>query len=292
MNFDGSRRRTSSAPAGTGLCVLATWALALVAVDVHAEISGPESASADFPFTLTWSHSTETTWLEDRSRPSTHVGGSATFVKSAGTHVFAEVYCLEIPSNDFNTSGQACVTVDTHTVVVTGRPARPAAPHVQAGYQSTLRTGDLDDNGRTDVLIERTTPGAVDRSFQTVVDRSFQTVMLMQDADGALTQRVPSPTELATALTFAENTSLSLDAVDFNVDGYVDQTVTGLATIGADTAGYLVFAPGGRRGRGPLAVTAMDDARFINSLTTWASHSRTPATGTGTSIRRFGPCIG
>lgn len=48
----------------------------------------------------------------------------------------------------------------------------------------------------------------------------------------------------------------------------VDQIVSRLKGIGADTAGYLVFAPGGRRGMTPLAVTAMDNAfhQFFDDL--------------------------
>ena len=235
-------------------------ALALAGVDARGEITGPTTATADYAFTLKWSYSGVTTRLEDRSSLSVHAGNSATFVKSAGTYVFAEVVCVEIPSNDFRNKGQACATVDTHTVKVTGDPAEPATPDVQAEYEFTLRSGDLDGNGRTDVLIERTTKGAV--------DGTFQTVMLMQDAKGALTPKVLTATELATAKAFSENSSLSLDAVDFNFDGYVDQIVSGLTGISADAAGYLVFAPGGRRGMAPLAVTAMDNAfhQFFDDL--------------------------
>ena len=52
---------------GAGLLIAAA---ALAGADLHAEISGPEQATADFAFTLTWSHATETTKLEDLSNNS------------------------------------------------------------------------------------------------------------------------------------------------------------------------------------------------------------------------------
>jgi len=105
MGCDGSRRTAWGAPAATGLATR----MALAGVDAGVEISGPQSASADFAFTLTWSHSSETTRLKDRSNLSRHAGGWATFVKSAGTYDFDEIYCVAIPPNDFSEQGEACV---------------------------------------------------------------------------------------------------------------------------------------------------------------------------------------
>ena len=243
---------------GTGVWLL--MVLALAGAGARAEISGPTTAAADHAFTLKWAHRGVATELEDRSSLSVHAGGAATFVKPAGTYVFAEVVCVAVPTSRFVTRSRACATVDTHTVNVTGDPAVPPTPDAQAEHEFTLRSGDLDGNGRTDVLIERTTKGAV--------DGTLQTVLLMQDAKGALTHKVPTPAELAAARKFAVNSSLSLDAVDFNFDGYVDRIVSGLKAIGADTAGYLVFAPGGQRGMAPLAVTAMGNAfhQFFDDL--------------------------
>lgn len=255
---------TRSTARGRSILGIGAWLAAAVTValgtEAYAEIAGPGTAATDYSFTLTWSHPTESTTLKDVSPGSLHTGGSATFAKSAGTYEFAEIYCVEIPPNDYGDIGQACVTVDTHTVTVAGTPAVVEAPNLQAAYAYTLRSGDFDGNGRTDVLIERTSTGAI--------DGSLQTVMLMQDTSGALSSKVPTPTELTAAQAFAANSALSLDAVDFNYDGYVDQMVTGLSSIGANAAGYLVVAPGGRRGSAPLAVTAMDDAfhQFFDDL--------------------------
>ena len=256
---------------GAGLLIAAA---ALAGSDLHAEISGPEQATADFAFTLTWSHATETTKLEDLSNNSVHTGASATFAKSAGTYEFAEIYCFEIPPNPFVDVGEACVTVDTHTVTVAGTPSVTEAPHLQAGYEYTLRSGDFDGNDRTDVLVDRTTAGAVDGSFQTVIaDAGRGRRVRPQGAHRAGTgDRADVRGERRPVAGPGRLQLRRLRGPDRHRPRVDRRRRRGLPRV----------RPGSRRGSAPLATTAMDGAfhQFFDDL---GDPSTTRPTGAGTS---------
>ena len=134
--------------------------------------------------------------LQEADRPVTLT------LSSPGDDTFTERFC----SSCF---GWQCVVYDTHVVHVTsaGPGVRPdqLSTKIQDDYE--VRTGDFNNNGYLDVLIDRLTPGQIDASLQSVIPS--------QNA-GGLTAEVPSVAELSHARTCALDRNITREAVDMN----------------------------------------------------------------------------
>ncbi len=188
-------------------------------------------------------------------------------------------------------AGLTCLTQDTHVVVVGGGSAKAVKPDSlkdQAKYKFTARSGDFDSDGRTDVLIDRTTSGSVDGSMQSYI--------LYQRAGGVVEAAKPTAAELKRARGFQTTSKLNLIPNDLNIDGFADHTIENLKSLmgSAVEDGHVVFAPGTAADKtkpsGDVAVTHeftsfyADLAKWLNDPAHFAKNisiTRIPVYGLG-----------
>ena len=244
---------------------LVTMSLVVCCVSVKALITGPDSATAGTPFTISWSSDDipvgTNSFLVDESTGKTYpdLHWPIPFTKSAGNYTFKQKACTEIPITEDGKEFQACTLV--HSLVVSVDTVEPQSYSLQSKYIYTLREGDFDSNGRNDVLVQRNTS----RGW----DGSLQTVALMQSSNRTIAATVLVGQELVTALAATVDIELEIEPTDFNLDGYADWIISGLKdSIGASTDKYELIAPGGNADGGPLAIIPIDDnyAQFFYEI--------------------------
>ncbi len=136
----------------------------------------------------------------------------------------------------------------------------------QLAYEYEIRTGDFDGDGDIDILVERTTPGAIDGSMQTAVIEATPT---------GLQAVVPTPSELAVARTYPIDTDITAGGTDRNFDGYADIILIGLEALNSPSypVDCLILYASGRHGTAtPAGVRLIDDeymrffADFVQSI--------------------------
>jgi N-acetyl-anhydromuramyl-L-alanine amidase AmpD len=136
--------------------------------------------------------------------------------------------------------------------------------------------GDFDGNGNVDIYV-RERPKIVmislDDLLIPVPKFKVAPFVLLQQLDGSLLLR----TDL-TGLNLANRqaSSITLTAIDVDLDGELDAVLTGIATAGAGANDQIVFAdsaPGSRRA--PVAIRAMDAAfkSFVKETAGWFQNS-------------------
>jgi hypothetical protein len=150
--------------------------------------------------------------------------------------------------------------VDAGSVIVGTPPPRDPIP-TQMTYQYQTRQGDINSDGRVDLFVERTSGGAAGNG---VIDK----LVLWQSPSGSFWPVVDSYyTSIASSWPPSSATTV---VNDFNIDGYVDVEVKGVAAATGAGVPYnqIVFSPGAPLQTQPLGVRPVD-----YSLTSFISNS-------------------
>jgi hypothetical protein len=173
--------------------------------------------------------------------------------KAPGTYAY-QVYQTSTFGGYQVIDGPASVTVGT---------APPRDPLVtQLGYQFQTRKGDINADGRTDLFVKRTVGGVAGNG---VLDAA---ILRQSSSGGLFSVTAPTAYESSLASTWPLS-SASVVVTDFNVDGFVDVEVKGVAAAtGVPTASdQIVFSSGIPFQPQPLGVRAVDAAlkRFVGN---------------------------
>jgi hypothetical protein len=174
--------------------------------------------------------------------------------KAPGTYTY-QVYVTFGYGDKQIIDGPASVTVGT---------APPRDPLVtQLGYQFQTRKGDINADGRTDLFVKRTAGGVAGNG---VLDAAI----LRQGASGgAFSVTAPTAYESSLASTWPL-ASTTVVVSDFNVDGFVDVEVKGVAaaTKVPGASDQIVFSSGIPFQPQPLGVRAVDAAlkKFVANM--------------------------
>jgi len=231
---------------------------------LSAEITGPATSTGNF--ILEWSESDAKLREVDGAGNyiGSWLGSSASIFKPDGTYTFWEWRCFNLPfSNSY------CFSNDTHQVTVAavvGGPSYPEESRIQAAYQYELRSGDFNNDGKVDVLVDRISTGPIDGTLQSYI--------LYQYSNGLLEAKKPITSELINARTFPLSTLLNLMPSDINADGYADHIVENLnAVMGSSVVNeYIVYAAGSAVDKSkPLGGAEIDDEfrDFTTDLSQW-----------------------
>lgn len=239
---------------------LSACLLLTLSVHANATITGPTTSSTG-SFTLSWGQE-----LWETTSTGSYIGQISgtphTFFRPVGTYYFEELYCFWQPF-----VGWDCFTMDTHQVSVSSI-AYPESLEDQAAYSFQIRSGDFDSNGRTDLYVERLTPGPADGSMQSYV--------VWNNSNGTLsTDRLTSTYALA-AQSAPINTTLNLLASDLNADGFADHYIERIDQVmGAyHEQEVAVFSPGTasnkERPQGSAEMTG-DAMAFLGDIALWTN---------------------
>lgn len=227
----------------------------------HALIDGPTTSTGQF--TLTHAFTLEELNASGAVIANYGPGPSTSFNRTDGTYYFREWFCTTIPFGGF-----ACWAPDSHTVTVSGSGGGSQYPEpleVQSQYTFQIRSGDYDNDGRTDVYVRRMTSGPLDGSMRSYI--------LWNDGNGQVSYTAPGA-YLATANASPINTTLNLMPTDWNVDGYADHMIENLDAVMGNGVGeeYTVIAPGIQPNKAmPAGGTAIDQnfKSFYGDLAAW-----------------------
>lgn len=227
-------------------------------------LHGTSAAAAPLPSAPAYSNGTYTVthppcggcvsdWLEERKEGGTWttVGSqSVTFTnKAPGSYYYRVGNWIGDPASYYfygwtEYSAEIRVTVGSGTA--------PAIPPLQTQltYRYEARYGDGNGDGRTDILIRRTAGG-------TSGDGTIDTVMLLQGAGAQFTSYVPSAA-LATVAKSWPVAPIQVVLEDFNVDGFADVLLKGVASTVSGALNQIVYAPARALTYQPLGVRAVD----------------------------------
>jgi hypothetical protein len=130
------------------------------------------------------------------------------------------------------------------------------------GYQFQTRQGDINGDGRTDLFVRRTAGGVASNG---VLDAA---VLRQSTSGGTFSVSAPTPYESSVASSWPVS-SASVVLTDFNVDGFVDVEIKGVAAAtGVSLASdQIVFSSGVPLRAQPLGVRAVDAAlkKFVGN---------------------------
>jgi hypothetical protein len=144
--------------------------------------------------------------------------------------------------DEYTVEGPASVTVGTP-------PPRDPIP-TQLNYQYQTRAGDIDGDGRTDLFVKRTSGGVAGNGV-------LDSVILRQNPGGTFSLIVPSASQSSIASAWPLS-SATTAIKDFNVDGYVDVEVKGVAAATGGAANQIIYSPGAPLQLQPLGLRAFD----------------------------------
>lgn len=238
----------------------------LLSVNALAEISGPTTSTTG-SFNLSWTFSGSTLNELDTTGNviNTWNTSPATITKPDGTYLFQEWGCINLPFMAYT-----CFEADTYQVIVntagTSGTSYPESAKNQAKYIYTFRSGDFNNDGRVDILVDRDTAGPADGSMQPYI--------VYQYGNGALSAEKPTTSQLATARSYPIDSTLNLMPSDFNMDGYVDHIIENMkAVLGSNVVDeYIIFAAGIASDKTkPLGSAKIDDEfkSFLTDLGQW-----------------------
>ncbi|HEY7672751.1 MAG TPA: hypothetical protein VIC71_11080, partial [Gammaproteobacteria bacterium] len=153
--------------------------------------------------------------------------------------------------------------IDGPASVTVGTPPPRDPLLTQLGYQFQARQGDINFDGRTDLWVRRTAGGAAGNGV-------LDSAILRQNAsNGTFTVAAPTAYEASLASSWPLS-SANVVVTDFNVDGFVDVEVKGVAAaIGVPAASdQIVFSSGVPLQAQPLGVRAVDAAlkKFVGNV--------------------------
>jgi hypothetical protein len=200
----------------------------------------------------------ESSWLEERVG-----GGSWQTVPNSGT---SPVAFTNKPSGaySYRSAGMWFVGYDMYydqyIYQVFYSPETPVTVlanrdpvSTQKTYQYQTRQGDINGDGRTDLFIRRTSGGSANNGV-------LENVILQQNsAGGTFSTVVPTGSQYNTALGWPVS-SASVVIDDFNVDGFVDVELKGVAaaTGASGATDQIVFSPAAATTT-PKGLRAVDD---------------------------------
>ena len=222
--------------------------LALVALAItqfaQASITASPVPNSDGNFTVSWDPHNSTDWYELKQQYDG--GGWTTYTISAtatskvfvsrppGTYKYRLDYCASLGHPDewecFDTG------YGTVTVPVQALPWPEPAEREQAFYEYETRTGDVNGDGRVDIYLDRTTSAESGNG-------ALDVVLLTQNFDGTFATKVPSPAEANVASGWPI-TSIGVEAVDVDIDGFLDVVLTGIGSHIPGANDQIVYAPG------------------------------------------------
>jgi hypothetical protein len=149
------------------------------------------------------------------------------------------------------------------SVVVTSTPVVPPDITAQLEFSFEARAGDIDGDGRRDLLLRRT--GATSGT----VDGTIGAVLLRQQSGGTLAAEVPTDSQLAYAGNWPQLTTRAA-VRDVNIDGFADVVLTGISRqYGFETVRDQILLAHGEIGHGmPPRLTPVDAglARFARDI--------------------------
>jgi len=201
--------------------------------------------AANGTYTVSWLRQGTTTYLQERSDATggawtnvstslyQFVGGSTYSVNYTGKPSGDHFYRLRVAyTNQYGTiwshSNEIRVTVYSGPV-----PTQDLVSN-QLLYTYETRIGDLYNDGRLDVYVNRTAGGLA-------LNGTLSSVILQQNADKSFTPVVPTTAQASTAAGWpASSTPLEID--DFNFDGYVDIRLPNLGSAISGVLGQIVFS--------------------------------------------------
>ncbi len=248
--------------------VLAITAVILLALasSAAAVIHAPSTVEAGTPFQLNWENEIATTVSGNGEIYQFSQRPVSVTLSTPGIYTYTEQFC-------FVYMGLHCTTMDTHDIEVTSSGGGPGGPsggpeplHEQLAYEYEVRAGDFNNNGYTDILVDRLTPGGVDGSLQSVI---------LRQTAGGLSAHVPTSGELSHARTFAIASGITLKPNDINFDRYADLALEGVQSVApALYDRYVVFAPGEPGVSAPLGLRAVDEKfkSFFGELLEWTGN--------------------
>lgn len=126
----------------------------------------------------------------------------------------------------------------------------------QFAAQYSISSGDLDGDGRRDLMLRRLMPPQS-------ADGTIGDVLLRQSNGGALVPVIPSTYALAVASDWPA-AAVEIRTRDVNIDGYADLILRGISSLSgfADISNQIMFAPGASGDR------KTPDLRAVDSLLT------------------------
>jgi hypothetical protein len=174
--------------------------------------------------------------------------------KTAGTYTY-EVY------KTYGFGDKQIVDGPVSVPVGTPPPRDPLL--TQLSYQFRVRQGDINADGRTDLFVERVSGGVARNG---VLDAA---ILRQSGSGGSFSAAAPAVYESSLASSWPLS-SVSVVVSDFNVDGFVDVEVKGVAAAtGASGAlDQIVFSSGVPLQAQPLGVRAVDASlkQFVGNL--------------------------
>jgi hypothetical protein len=153
------------------------------------------------------------------------------------------------------------LVVDGPVTVTVGTPVPRDPLLTQLNYRFEIRKGDINFDGRTDLYIKRTAGGVAGNG---VLDAAI----LRQGASGtAFSVAALAPYESGSVASWPLS-STSVVVTDFNVDGFVDVEIKGVASATGVPADQIVFSSGAPLQAQPLGVRAVDASlkKFVGNM--------------------------
>lgn len=244
--IDGSQWRRS--------CACLIWIVAAVLGCARVAVAQTPVAPAVSNGTYTVSYDCGgciTAWLEERAEGANwvYVGSGTLNVtgKPSGTYYYRVGY-YRLYANYYPMVGYSA---ETRVTVATNLPPIDSLEN-QLRYLYETRYGDGNGDGRRDLFVQRIAGGVSGNG-------ALESVLLLQDSGARFTSLVPSSAQ-ATAARAWPVAAVQLTLGDFNVDGFADVLLKGVANaIGVgDALNQIVYAPGRVLAQAPLGVRAVD----------------------------------
>ena len=152
------------------------------------------------------------------------------------------------------------------TSVVVASTAQPAPVRddilSQLNYQYEVRGGYLNWDNRTDLFVRKIAGGApFNGTVENLILRQHDFI------DASFVPVVPTPDQILLASSWAPAPSIGIRLHDVDVDGYVDLTLTNVASVVTGAPDQIVYSPGqpGQAGSGGIRLVDGDFGRFVGN---------------------------
>ena len=168
---------------------------------------------------------------------------SVTLTRAIGDYDY-QLTCIGLP-------GGGSVGPVTSVAVVATIPSLDPLD-AQLGYQFTVRTGDIDSDGKKDIYLKRTSGGNANNG---VIDKTI----LTQNIDGHFeVLQDPTSGQFSTAGGWPISASVTAVVNDFNVDGRVDVLLKNLDSVIGNVDDQIIFSSGKFFNGAAQAATSID----------------------------------